>query len=132
MAPRVSGRLTQNTQRQLSGWMPEKNEEATKAAATATPYSVPSTLPSSWAAPTTPKAVDRRCSAHRSATSAIVTGSRAPPATPCSTRPPTSSGRPTAMAVTADPIANPTRQPCSTSRLPKRSESWASSGIPAT
>ena len=53
----------------------------------AMPYSGPSTLPSSWAAPMPPSTAARLRAAHRSAASASVTGSSAPLAAPWMTRP---------------------------------------------
>jgi hypothetical protein len=62
----------------------------------------------------------------------MVIGSSAPPATPWTTRPAISGVSPSAKAVSAEPIANATRQAWSSVRRPNRSESWPSSGIAAT
>ena len=70
IATTASGTFTQNTPRHPA------------TAASAIPYTGPSTLPSSCAAPTAPSTADRPRAAHRSAASAIVTGNSAPLATP--------------------------------------------------
>ena len=61
-----------------------------------------------------------------------MTGSRAPLAVPWMTRPMTSIVRSVDSAVTTtEPIANPARLACSTSRRPNRSDNRPSSGIAA-
>ena len=95
------------------------------------PSTGPSTEPSSCTAPTTPKGVPRRSAGHRSATSASVAGTSPPPPIPWSTRPPTSTPRSVASAVTADPATKTTRQPRSTRRRSRRSERRPMSGSTA-
>ena len=95
------------------------------------PYSGPSTLPSSWAAPMPPSTAARLRAAHRSAASASVTGSRAPLAMPWMSRPITSIVRSVDSAVTTEPTAKVTRLSCSTSLRPNRSDSRPSSGMAA-
>lgn len=120
IAIRVSGTLIQKTSRQVLS-----------SHTTAMPYSGPSTLPSSWAAPIPPRTIARLRAAQRSAARARVTGSSAPLATPWISRPITRVVRSSDSAVTTEPTANPTRLSCSTSLRPKRSESRPSSGIAA-
>lgn len=98
------------------------------------PYSGPSTLPSSWAAPMPPSTPARLRCAHRSAPSASVTGSSAPLATPWMVRPPISrwkSPQCPASAVTTEPTMNSARLTCSTSLRPNRSDARPSSGMAA-
>ena len=116
----ASGTLTQNTACQ---WLNSHTS--------AMPYIGPSTLPSSWAAPTPPSTAARLRAAHRSAASASVTGSSAPLAVPWMTRPMTSVVRSLDSAVTTDPTANPARLTCSSSLRPNRSDARPSSGIAA-
>ncbi len=101
-------------------------------ASTAAPYSGPSTLPSSWTAPTMPSGTPRRRGGQRSATSASVAGTRPPPPTPWRNRPATIGTRPSAAAVTTEPTANSTSEPTSTGRRPRRSAMRPTNGSTAT
>ena len=94
----ASGTLTQNTACQ---WW--------KSQTRAMPYIGPSTLPSSCAAPMPPSTPALLRAAHRSAASASVTGSSAPLAAPCTTRPMTSIVRSVDNAVITEPMAKPAR-----------------------
>ena len=116
----ASGTLIQNTSRQLFS-----------AHTTAMPYSGPSTLPSSCAAPMPPSTAARLRADHRSAASASVTGSSAPLAVPWIARPMMRGNRSFDSAVTTEPTANPARLTCSTNLRPNRSEARPSSGIAA-
>ena len=96
------------------------------------PYSGPTTLPSSWTAPTTPSGTPRRAGGYRSATSARVAGTRPPPPTPWRNRPVTMLGRSYAAAVTSEPRAKTTSDPTSTGSRPRRSATRPISGSIAT
>ena len=98
------------------------------------PYSGPSTLPSSCAAPIPPSTLARLRCAHRSAPRASVTGSNAPLATPWMVRPAISmwkSPQCPASAVTTEPTMNNARLACSSSLRPNRSDARPSSGMAA-
>ena len=116
----ASGTLIQNTSRQ------EVSSHTMKM-----PYSGPSTLPSSWAAPMPPSTAARLRCDHRSAASANVTGSSAPLAVPWMKRPIISIVRSPDSAVTTDPAAKPTRLSSSISLRPNRSEARPRSGMAA-
>ena len=134
MAISVNGTLIQNTSRQ--SW----NSQTMKM-----PYSGPSTMPSSCAAPMPPSTPARLRCAQRSAPRASVTGSSAPLATPWMVRPTISTwkavlgsspSRPhwpicTDNAVTTEPTMNRARLSCSTSLRPNRSDARPSNGIAA-
>ena len=95
------------------------------------PYSGPSTLPSSCAAPMPPSTAARLRADHRSAASARVTGSSAPLAMPWISRPITKVVRSLDSAVTTDPTANAARLACSTSLRPNLSDNRPSNGMAA-
>ena len=123
MAIRVSGTLIQNTSRQSCSSQTMK-----------IPYSGPSTLPSSCAAPMPPSTPARFRCPHRSAPSASVIGSNAPLATPWIARPASSMSKLPkwpASAVTTEPIRNMAKLTCNISLRPNRSEARPNNGMAA-
>ena len=116
----ASGTLIQNTSRQVFS-----------AHTTAMPYSGPSTLPSSWAAPMPPSTAARLRADHRSAASASVTGSSAPLAVPWIGAPDDQGQQVIGQRGDDRADANPARLTCSTILRPNRSEARPSSGIAA-
>ncbi len=114
----TSGTFSQKIDRQPPSCTPPIWRVAGIRVARAAPYRGPSTLPSSWADPTAPSATGRSSSSHRSPIRAMVMGSSAPPATPCTARPATSQGTVSPSAVTTEPTAKPARHRWMSGRLP--------------